>query len=299
MADQQEASHPTADQLATAGHATGRALVLGGGGIAGIAWITGLLAGLADAGQDVTGADLVIGTSAGAAVAAQLGSGLSLDDLYARQVDPALQSTEIAAEIDYETFAAAIAPYMAKATTAEGQLRQFGAFALAAETVPEADRRAVIASRLPSHDWPSRDIQLIAVDCGTGLTAVLTQASGVSLIDAVAASCAVPGIWPPVTIGGSRYMDGGVRSADNADLAGGASEILVISPLGMDSPLPTTMPLREVVAALRAGGARVTVIEPDEESKAAIGTNALDPATRLPAATAGRAQGRAGLPPAS
>jgi NTE family protein len=231
-------------------------------------------------------------------VAAQLGSGLPLDDLYARQVDPALQSAEIAAQVDWEKFAEDLAPYMAKADTFEGQQRQFGTFALAAKTVPEADRRAVIASRLPSHEWSSRDIRLVAVNCETGSTAVFTRASGVGLIDAVAASCAVPGIWPPVTIGGSRYMDGGVRSADNADLAEGASEILVISPLGLDSPLPTPMPLREVVARLRAGGARVTLIEPDEASNAAIGINALDPATRLPAATAGRAQGRTGLPSA-
>jgi len=295
MTDEQAAGLQAAARQA----AGGRALVLGGGGVAGIAWITGLLAGLADAGQDVTGADLVIGTSAGAAAAAQLGSGLPLDDLYARQVDPALQSREIAAEIDWAKFAEDLAPYMAKAGTLEGQQRQFGVFALAATTVPEADRLAVIASRLPSHDWPARDIRLVAVDCETGSTAVFSKASGVSLIDAVAASCAVPGIWPPVTIGGSRYMDGGIRSADNADLATGASEILVVSPLGMDSPLPTSMPLREVVASLRATGAQVRVIEPDEASKTAIGANALDPATRVPAARAGRAQGQAGLPPAS
>ncbi len=114
----------------------------------------------------------------------------------------------------------------------------------------------------------------------------------------MAASSAVPGIWPPVTIEGRRYMDGGVRSADNADLAAGAERIIVISPLGLDSPLPTPMPLREVLAGLKDGGATVTLISPDEASVAAIGTNALDPATRVPAATAGRAQGRAGLPPA-
>jgi len=122
--------------------------------------------------------------------------------------------------------------------------------------------------------------------------------SGVSLIDAVAASAAVPGVWPPVTIDGSRYMDGGIRSTDNADLAAGAERITVISPMGMDTAIPTLLPLREAVAALSAGGASVTVLWPDQASVAAIGTNALDPATRTPAATAGRAQGRAGLPPA-
>jgi NTE family protein len=278
--------------------AVDQALVLGCGGVAGIAWMTGLLAGLADAGQDVTGADLVIGTAAGATVAAQLGSGLSLDDLYARQVDPALQSREIPAEADLAKFAEDIGPYLA-ATSPEDTLRLFGAFALAASTVPEADRLAVIASRLPSHQWPSRAVKIVAIDCESGATEAFDSFSGVSLIDAVAASCAVPGIWPPATIGDRCFMDGGVRSSDNADLAEGAARIIVISPLGLDSPLPTPLPLREVVAKLRAGGAEVTVIEPDKASREAIGANPLDPATRVPAAEAGRAQGHGGLPPAS
>jgi len=274
-----------------------QALVLGGGGIAGIAWMTGLLAGLADAGQDVTGADLVIGTSAGSTVAAQLGSGLPLAELYARQVDPALQSAEIPADIDMDSFAARWGEFLAGATTPEEVLRAGGRFALAATTVPEERRRAVIASRLPSHEWPARDLRLTTVDCEAGTLEVLTAASGVSIIDAVAASCAVPGIWPPVTINGRRYMDGGTRSMDNADLAAGAARILVLSPFGTDSGIPSPMPLSGVVARLREGGSQVTVIEPDEPAKAAMGANPLDPATRLPAATAGRAQGRAGLLP--
>jgi NTE family protein len=278
--------------------AAAQALVLGGGGVAGIAWMTGLLTGLAEAGQDVAGADVVIGTSAGANVAAQLGSGLPLEELYARQVDPALQSSELMAVIDWAEFAAGLEPYLAGASTPVEQLRNFGRFALDADTVPEADRIAVIESRLPSRDWPVTPTKLTAVDCVSGELAVFDASSGVGLVDAVAASSAVPGIWPPVTIGGRRYMDGGVRSADNADLAAGAARVIVISPLGLDSPLPTPMPLRQVLAGLKDGGATVTLISPDETSLAAIGTNALDPATRLPAATAGRAQGRTGLPPA-
>jgi NTE family protein len=276
---------------------TQQALVLGGGGVAGIAWMTGLLAGLADAGQDVTGAGLVIGTSAGATVAAQLGSGRPLEELFAGQVDPARQAREISVELDWEKFAAAIQPYLTQPTRDE-QLRGLGRFALSAQTVPEPERRAVIEGRLPSHDWPARAVRLTAVDCASGELVVFDAGSGVDLVDAVAASCAVPGVWPPVTIGGRRYMDGGVRSADNADLAAGCAEITVISPLGLEPGLPTSLPLPEVVAGLRADGARVTVISPDAASAAAIGTSALDPATRVPAATAGRTQGRAGLPPA-
>jgi NTE family protein len=277
----------------------GQVLVLGGGGVAGIAWMTGLLAGLAEAGQDVTaGSDALIGTSAGATVAAQLGSGLSLEELFARQVDPALQSRELMAEIDWAKFAADLQPYMSASMTPAEQLRNFGRFALDARTVPEAERLAVIESRLPSRDWPTRPTRLTAIDCMSGELTVFDAASGVSLVEAVAASAAVPGVWPPVTIGGRRYMDGGARSADNADLAAGAERIIVISPMGMDAPLPSPVSLREVLASLKDGGATVTVISPDEASVAAIGVNPLDPATRVPAATAGRDQGRAGLPPA-
>ncbi len=280
----------------------GQALVLGGGGVAGIAWMTGVLAGLAEAGQDVTGADLLVGTSAGAAVAAQVGSGLPLDALFARQVEPALQAREISVELDMEKLGAEFAALLAGPTSAESAesaqdaQRRVGAYALAARTVPEADRRAAVSSRLLSPEWPSRRMLLVAVDAETGETRIFDRESGVDLIDAVAASCAVPGIWPPVSIGGRRYVDGGVRSSDNADLAAGYGRIVVLSPLGFDSPLPSPMPLRAVVERLRSDGSEVTVISPDGASAAALGTNPLDPATRVPAADAGRAQGRAGLP---
>lgn len=274
----------------------GQALVLGGGGVAGIAWMTGVLAGLADAGQDVTGADLLVGTSAGAAVAAQVGSGLPLDALFARQTDPALQAHEISVEVNMTEVAAEFAALLSGATSAPDMLRRVGAFALAASTVSEPERLAAVGSRLPSPQWPRRRMLLVAVDAETGETRVFGRESGVNLVDAVAASCAVPGIWPPVTIGGRRYVDGGIRSSDNADLATGHARIVVLSPLGPDSPFPAPLPLRTVVAQLRSEGSAVTVIAPDAASVAAIGLNPLDPATRIPAAQAGRAQGRTGLP---
>lgn len=274
----------------------GRALVLGGGGVAGIAWMTGVLAGLAEAGQDVTGADLIVGTSAGAAVAAQVGSGLSLDALFARQVDPALQAREISAELDMEKVAAEFTELLTGVTSAQDAQRRVGAYALAARTVPEAERLAAVGSRLPSPQWPARRILLVAVDAETGEMRVFDRQCGVSLVDAVAASCAVPGVWPPVSIGGRRYVDGGIRSSDNADLATGSAEIVVLSPLGLNSPFPSPLPLGDVVSRLRAEGSAVTVIAPDAASAAAMGANPLDPATRVPAAQAGRAQGRAGRP---
>ncbi|WP_019632718.1 patatin-like phospholipase family protein [Actinomadura atramentaria] len=260
-----------------------KALVLGGGGVAGIAWETGVLAGLADAGTDWTDADLIVGTSAGSAVAAQLGSGLPLADLYARQADPALQYEELVPSVSIASVMETILGLAAEHPEPADLRRAVSEYALAAETVPEERRRAVIAGRLPVHAWPERDLRIVAVETGAGVPVVFDRASGVGLVDAVAASCAVPGIWPPVTINGVRYVDGGVRTSVNADLAAGHDEILILAPL----PDPA---LDAQVAAL-AG--KVRVVTPDEASVAAQGTDPLSPDTRTPSAEAGRAQGRA------
>ncbi len=272
---------------------SGQALVLGGGGVAGIAWTTGLLAGLADHGQDLTGADLIVGTSAGATVAAQVTSGVALADLLARQADPARQTPEIPAEIDMEKFVADFGAAFEDAGSPAEVRQRVGELALGAETVSEADRRAVIAARLPSHDWPEQRIVLVAVDAETGEPRQFDRESGVNLVDAVAASCAVPGIWPPTTIDGRRYIDGGVRSGENADYAAGATRVTVVAPLGLESPLPGEKALLTVLEDLRKAGAEIAVISPDEASVAAIGQNPLDPSTRTPAAEAGHAQGAA------
>jgi NTE family protein len=272
---------------------SGQGLVLGGGGVAGVAWTTGLLTGLAERGQDLTGADLFVGTSAGSVVAAQVTSGTPLQELYARQADPARQTPEIPAEIDFEKFAADFGGAVTGSTSPAEVRRAVGRLALAAETAPEAERRAVIEARLPVHDWPEQRLVIVAVDAETGEPRRFDRASGVSLVDAVAASCAVPGVWPAVTIDGRRYVDGGVRSAENADYAAGCTRVTVVSPLGVDAPLPMEKPLLEVLDDLRAAGAEVALITPDEASIAAIGENPLDPATRTPAAEAGRAQGAA------
>jgi len=252
-----------------------RALVLGGGGIAGIAWETGLLHGLSESGVDVVGADRFVGTSAGSTVAAQITSGVPLAQLYRRQVDPAAQTPEIPAVIDEDVLVAL--------NGGPGDARRIGELALAARTVPEAQRRAVIEARLPVHEWPAADLRIVAVDTATGEERVFTAGSGAGLVDAVAASCAVPGTWPPVTIGDRRYMDGGVRSMENADLAGGCDRVLVLQAM----ELPDDPRLAHEVARLRAAGSRVLVVRPDEATVAAIGPNPLDPSVRGAAAKAG------------
>jgi NTE family protein len=266
-----------------------RALVLGGGGVAGIAWTTGLLFGLSEQGVDLRDAELIVGTSAGAAVAAQLGSPLSLGELFQRQVDPALQTREITPGTHLLEQLEKALPLARALDRAESALHM-GRWALAAPTVREEERRSVIAERLPCHAWPERLLHIVAVDTASGETRIFDRFSETPLIDAVSASCAVPGIWPPVTIDGCRYMDGGARSSDNADLAKGYERIVIVSPMGSRPDEVVSYPLKEQIAILETAGAATYVIEPDKRSREAIGINPLLPETRLPAAEAGRLQ---------
>ncbi|MGY1640126.1 patatin-like phospholipase family protein [Geodermatophilus sp. SYSU D00703] len=263
------------------------ALVLGGGGITGIAWEIGVLAGLAEAGTDLSSADLVVGTSAGSVVGAQVTSGADLEQLFARQLEP--PAGERAARMTR----AALARYgwaMLRSRRDDVAFRRrVGALALAAEqaglTPPEQERLDVIGSRLVSTEWPDRALTTTAVDAETGEFRTFTRDSGVPLLLAVAASCAVPGVYPPVTIDGRRYVDGGMRSAANADLADGYDRVVVLA------PIPRGVgPLASVDAQVTGMVARVAVVSPDEASRQAIGRNVLDPAARAGSARAGRAQ---------
>lgn len=260
----------------------GSALVLGGGGVTGIAWTTGLLLGLAEGGVDVTDADLVVGTSAGAAVGAQVATGRPLPELFDLQC--ADEHHEIAAELDLEVLVPIFAEVGAAGRLDRAGRARVGALALAATTVPEPERRAVIEARLGTDDWPDRRLLVTAVDAATGELVVFDGTDGTGLIDAVAASCAVPGVWPPVTIGDRRFVDGGIRSIANADLAAGASPALLVAPLSPTAGLD----LDAELAALGEG--RTLLVHADEASQAAMGANPLDPTRRRPSAEAGRRQ---------
>ena len=127
----------------------------------------------------------------------------------------------------------------------------------------------MIATRLPDHSWPAWDLRIVAVNAHTGEPMVFHRGSGAELVDAVTASCAVPGVWPPATVNGARYIDGGVRTMTNADLAAASDRALVLAPL--DEPT-----VHQQIAEL----ARAELVQPDAASLAAFGTDPLDPATR-------------------
>jgi NTE family protein len=263
------------------------ALVLGGGGITGIAWEIGVLAGLAEAGTDLTGADLVVGTSAGSVVGALLASGSDLAAVYERQLAPA--TGEQVARLNRATVAQfGWAMLRSRGRDVEFR-RRIGALALAAEkaglTPSEQERLDVIGERLAGTQWPQRQLVITAVNAETGEFRTFDRNSGVPLLHAVAARCAVPGVYPPVTIDGRRYVDGGMRSAANADLAQGYDRLVVLA------PIPRGVgPMASVDAQVTGMVSRVAVISPDAASRKAIGRNVLDPAARAPSARAGRTQ---------
>jgi len=287
----------------------GYALVLGGGGVTGIAWETGLLKGLRDAGADVTGADVVIGTSAGSFVGAQVTAGIDLDRLFDQQVALASE-TDTPPRADVTPFLQLMAALAAEPGLTLEQLRaRIGAMALQAEYPDGAGARLeALMARLPAREWPDRQLLITAVDASDGSPVTWERTSGVPLPLAVASSCSVPAITPPVEIRDRRYMDGGMRSATNADLAAGHDVVVVVAPTGAapegaPNPLAALPPdsavaqwataLQREVADLRAGGADVHVIVPDARALEAIGFNVFDVSRREAVARAGLAQGAA------
>ncbi|MFB6435507.1 patatin-like phospholipase family protein [Streptomyces sp. NPDC056411] len=269
------------------------ALVLGGGGLTGIGWEVGLLRGLADAGVELAEADTVIGTSAGSIVGAHLTARQrSLEELYEHQLTATARGP--AARMGPAALARFAAIALRSRDTSSFGVRM-GKLALAARTAPEAEQRAAIARTLDGlTDWPTRRLVITAVDAVTGQRTAFDEGSGVRLLDAVAASCAVPGIYPPVTIDGTRWIDGGVHSSANVDLAAGHSRVVVIAPIAVSGG-PIDGP-RTQAERLAREGVRVCVITPDRAARSAFGRNVLDPAKRADAARAGRRQAAAHAP---
>jgi NTE family protein len=264
------------------------ALVLAGGGLTGIAWEIGVLKGLRANGFDpVSTADVIIGTSAGSTVGAQLSLGRDIDDLHAAQLRD--DTNEISPHIDLELLGKVYELMPGGGSADDDVRRKIGALALGADTVDWPTRRRVIEGRIGTETWPGRRLVVTAIDAESGAFRTWTKEDGVGLIDAVASSCAVAGVWPCVPVNGRKYYDGGFRNSANAFLAAGHDDIWVLAPLtGLAAPA-----VDAEIAELRAGGANVRFITADDEATAAMGPNSLDPRRRGVAAENGLRQGLA------
>ena len=283
-----------------------RALVLGGGGPVGIAWESGLVAGLARGGVDLGRADFTMGTSAGSFVGARLAMGADAASL----ADPILAEAERAAGAPREGAGrapASLSKLMELMAQAQGGVRnpaearaEIGAFALAAQTMSEADFIASFGrsfAGLPDNAWPERGFACTAVDAETGAFQLWTRDAGVGVTRAVASSCSVPGVYPPVTLNGRRYIDGGMRSSTNADMAAGHDLVVVVAvrlgAAGGAAMERIAARFDEEIESLKEGGSTVVAITPDEASIEAFGPNLMDFRRRAGAARAGLAQGEA------
>lgn len=286
---------------------TRKALVLGGGGPVGIAWESGLVSGLAEQGVDLSQADFIVGTSAGSFVGAQLAMGQSPASL----APPFAQATAASAGSspaqqmgpppDLTTLFTKMQEAASGRRPAQEVRAEIGAWAIAAKTMSEETFIGIFGqwlSTLPDDAWPSRPYACTAVDAQDGSFVLWNNESRVGLARAVASSCAVPGVFPPITIRGRRYIDGGMRSATNADAAKGYDVVVVVSVISaamMDNPMfePFRLTLEKELDVLRESGSRVELITPDAESAAAFGINLMDQSRRAGAAREGVRQGRA------
>ena len=288
----------------TSSHHNARtALVLGGGGSTGNAWLIGVIAGLFDGGLDVTTADLTIGTSAGATAAAQV-AGATPPELFADILDATLplrsgaQGAGRPSGSPVTNHMETTAAIIAASSSVVDMRRRMGAAVLeldaASDDTWSEQWRATVSQRFASPLWPERRVLITAVDARTGEGVAFDRESGVELVDAVAASTS--GGPHSYRIGDDRYIDGGYRTnAENADLASGYERVLVLSPFGGRSRMPGEWGthLATQVEELRATGSRVETIYPESGAEHLFGVNGMDLSLRPAAAQAGYDQGRA------
>ena len=267
---------------------TRTALVLSGGGLLGVGWELGVLRGLQDGGVDIGGFVTVVGTSAGAIAGAIAASGAPLETV-APDADRDRRISAIIRQMNMETVGPLFAALLAGGEPDQARRAQLGA--LARQTQVSEDQYIDVARQyLPSMPWPTPLI-ITAVDVDDGAFVAWGADAGVSLVRAVAASTAVPGMFPPITIGERRYVDGAMRSPTSADLASGADFVIIIA-----APSRSDQSDRQIAletADIRAAGGEIVEIRPDAESGAAFGPDAMDSARQPLVFAAGRRQGRA------
>ena len=270
-----------------------QALVLGGGGVVGVAWETGVVAGLLDAGVDLRAAEAIVGTSAGSMVGTRLAAGQDLRNEQRAVAIPALEGGP-----DVVTLQQVFGRWAQAERVDHAFLCEIGALAMRARTVDEQTWIAATGASIGVSDWPHDRLKLVAVDVEDGRLAAHDRASAAPLDRAIAASCAVPGLFPPISIHGRRYMDGGVRSGTSADLLlpDEPEVVVIVAPLSRAATAIGALAERcldHEIEALEAAGARVFKVLPNEEDVAAFGPNLMDAAKAQNGREAGIARGRA------
>ncbi|GFZ30852.1 patatin [Clostridium zeae] len=263
-----------------------RAVVLGGGGVTGIAWEIGIITALLQEGIDLSEADVIIGTSAGSFVGTALASGYDMRKLYDSQFIP--NKSEVNVSVGSEIMKLWTAAFIYGKDDKKKIGKLFGDIAKKYPSkISKEERQAVVESRLTTTIWPSK-LKVTAVDAETGDLHVFDKDSDTSLIDAVNASGAVPGLWPFVAFNDRDWIDGGMVSSTNAFLSGSYDKVVILSPMPQKYGLVPSV--KEDVEEMRKRAA-VSLIIPDNDSILAIGKNPYAPTHAASSAKAGFEQG--------
>lgn len=279
-------------------------VVLGGGGVVGIAWELGVLAALSDAElTPLDDASVAVGTSAGSLVAATLMRGATVAELEAMQHDPLPAPAAPAPEPDLAVLGELFNLWNTAAQIDEATARRVCELALRAPTMSEDDLLTRLTGHLPDGRWPDRPLLVTAVACSSGRRVVWSSSSGVDLRRAVASSCSVPGVFPAVTVdpeADERYVDGGLWSGTNADLVldRGLDAVLIIESMSVVNGQLGSLSkatLDAEITELEAAGVRVATISPAPAYRD-LGPHLMDPARRADGLELGRADGKAAVP---
>lgn len=274
-----------------------KALVLSGGGITGIAWELGIVLGLKEARFDITNFDLIVGTSAGSYVGAMITSGITLEEHFNLLLKSS-SKIQSSIEFDNQEFRKNMLDAIKNAHDPQEARANIGKVALATDTISEEVFLKTISAILPEHEWSQKTRLVInAVDAESGEWVTFNRDSDVPLLLALMASSAVPGIYPPTTINEHKYIDGGISSRTNADLAKDEDLVLVLDtePGTMTEQtgyITNRITFKEELQVLKDSGTKILVITPDEESLLAKGDNPMNPENLSPSAYAGRRQGK-------
>lgn len=284
-----------------------QALVLGGGGIIGVAWESGLLTSFAEAGIDARAFDLIVGTSAGAIMGSRLAAGLAPDGTSGKSAPTSGGASSGGprdggldlGKLDLGALGRIFQLWGAMDRATPAKTAEIGALARDLYREREEAWVTTISAAVGVEAWPEKPLLVCAVDTASGERRFFDRASGVALRRAVAGSSAVPGLSPSISIDGKRYMDGQVWSSTHADaLLGRALDRVVIA---MPTNAHTAQSIgahaeRAVaaeVAALREQGIAVALRTPTAEDATRIGTNLMDPSKAPVANEIGLSTGRA------
>ncbi|MCF7593612.1 patatin-like phospholipase family protein [Staphylococcus warneri] len=240
------------------------ALALSGGGHYGIAFHIGYLKGLFDKGLDLRTVDYIIGTSAGSQVSTTVSSMIDWDTIWQEQIIEKVNETTPISDKEMGELFQAFDQLAKESKSTKDWVDGMGKISKNTQPHVSLDiRRDMIRNRLGSVplEWNDK-LNIVATELETSERKVFNAQSDVALIDALAASSALQGVWQPIPINGYHYYDGGSYSMENPDVVDDADKVIVLT---TNLPIETPYALDQLVEQMKADGKDVYVVKPSDE----------------------------------